>query len=81
MKIFTALECITDFPDDRIEDGDEIVRPPDRTAARAVSDLLKNAGMITSIPELDTANMIVGGSTLLRTDEITGSKSRICTRC
>ena len=49
MKIFTALECGTDFPDDWIED----VQPGGRTAPCAVSDLLKNAGMITSIPKMD----------------------------
>jgi hypothetical protein len=53
MKISTVFECVTDFPDDRIEDGDEIVEPGGRTAACAVSDLLRDAGMITSIPELD----------------------------
>jgi len=49
MKIFTALECVTDFPDDWIED----VQPGGRTAACAISDLLKDAGMITSIPKMD----------------------------
>jgi hypothetical protein len=53
MKICTVLECVTDFPDDAIEDGDRIVQPGGRTAACAVSDLLKDAGMITSIPKLD----------------------------
>jgi hypothetical protein len=53
MKIFTALECVTDFPDDQIEDGDKIVQLGGRAAACAVSDILKKAGMITSIPELD----------------------------
>jgi hypothetical protein len=53
MKIFTALECVTDFPDDRIEDDREIVQPPGRSAAFAVADLLKDAGWITTIPELD----------------------------
>ena len=49
----TALECVTDFPDDQIEDGRKIVQPAGRAVACAVSDLLKDAGMITSIPELD----------------------------
>jgi hypothetical protein len=49
----TALECVTDFPEDRIEDGGKIVQPGGRGAACAVSDILKKAGMITSIPELD----------------------------
>ena len=49
----TALECVTDFPDDQIEDGRKIVQPGGRAVTCAVSDLLKDAGMITSIPELD----------------------------
>ena len=49
----TALECVTDFPDDHIEDGRKIVQPGGRAVACAVSDLLKDAGMITTIPELD----------------------------
>ena len=47
-----ALECVTDFPDDQI-DGRKIVQPGGRAVACAVSDLLKDAGMITTIPELD----------------------------
>jgi len=53
MKTFTSLECVTDFPDDQIEDGSRIVQPGGRAVACAVSDLLKDAGMITTIPELD----------------------------
>jgi len=49
----TALECVTDFPDDHIEDGRKIVQPGGRAVACAVSVLLKDAGMITTIPELD----------------------------
>ena len=49
----TALECVTVFPDDQIEDGRKIVQPGGRAVACAVSDLLKDAGMITSIPKLD----------------------------
>jgi hypothetical protein len=49
----TVLECVTDFADDQIEDGCKIVQPGGRAVACAVSDLLKDAGMITSIPELD----------------------------
>ena len=49
----TTLECVTDFPDDQIEDGRKIVQPGGWAVACAVSDLLKDAGMITSIPELD----------------------------
>jgi hypothetical protein len=49
----TALECVTDFPDDQVDDGDKIVQTGGRGAACAVSDILKKAGMITSIPELD----------------------------
>ena len=49
----TALECVTDFPDDQIEHGRKIVQPGGRAVTCAVSDLLKDAGMITSIPELD----------------------------
>jgi len=49
----TTLECVTDFPDDQIEDGCKIVQPGGRAVACAVSDLLKDAGMITSIPKLD----------------------------
>src|SRR6516165_12201653 len=49
----TTLECVTDFPDDQIEDGRKIVQPGGRAVTCAVSDLLKDAGMITSIPELD----------------------------
>jgi hypothetical protein len=52
-NLFTALECVTDFPDDQIEDDRKIVQPGGRAVACAVSDLLKNAGMITTIPELD----------------------------
>ena len=50
MKIFTALECVAD---DQIEDGRKIVPPGGRAVAYAVSDLLKDAGIITTIPELD----------------------------
>jgi len=46
MKIFTLLECVTDFPDHRIEDGSKVVEPGGRAAACAVSDLPKRAGMI-----------------------------------
>jgi hypothetical protein len=53
MKILTALECVADFPDDQIEDGHKIVQPGGRAVACAVSDLLKDAGIITTIPELD----------------------------
>src|SRR5262245_61502462 len=53
MKTFTSLECVTDFPDDQIEDGSRIVQPGGRAVACAVSDLLKDAGIITTIPELD----------------------------
>src|SRR5262252_2446730 len=49
----TALECVTDFADDQIEDGRKIVQPGGRAVACAVSVLLKDAGMITTIPELD----------------------------
>jgi hypothetical protein len=49
----TALECVTDFPDDQIEDGRKIVQPGGQAVACAVSDLLKDAGMITTIPALD----------------------------
>ena len=49
----TALECVTDFPDDQIEDGRKIVQPGGRAVACAVSDLLKDAGMTVTIPELD----------------------------
>ena len=49
----TTLEWVTDFPDDQIEDGCKIVQPGGRAVACAVSDLLKDAGMITSIPKLD----------------------------
>jgi hypothetical protein len=52
-NLFTALECVTDFPDDQIEDDRKIVQPGGRAVACAVSDLLKDAGMITTIPELD----------------------------
>jgi hypothetical protein len=53
MKICTLLQCVTDFPDDTIEDGDRIVQPGGRNVACAVSDLLKDAGMITSTAKLD----------------------------
>ena len=49
----TTLECVTDFADDQIEDGRKIVQPGGRAVTSAISDLLKDAGMITSIPELD----------------------------
>ena len=49
----TTLECVTDFPDDQIEHGRKIVQPGGRAVTCAVSDLLKDAGMLTSIPELD----------------------------
>jgi hypothetical protein len=53
MKIVAALECVTDFPDDLVVDGDEIIKPSGQAVAGAISDLLKGAGKITSIPELD----------------------------
>jgi hypothetical protein len=53
MNVFTALECVTDFADDRIEDDRDIIQLPGRAAAFAVADLLKDAGWVTTIPELD----------------------------
>jgi len=54
--MINVLECVTDFPDDHIEDGGRIVQLGGRAVACAVSELLKDTGMITTIPELDGAH-------------------------
>lgn len=53
MNILKTLECVADFPDDQLEDGGRIVRPGGRAVAHAICDLLKDAGWITTNPELD----------------------------
>ncbi|MBO0757822.1 MAG: hypothetical protein J2P54_18410 [Bradyrhizobiaceae bacterium] len=51
--MINVLECVTDFPDDQIEDGDRIVQPGGRAVAFVIADLLKEYGMITTTPQLD----------------------------
>lgn len=53
MKLFTALKCTSNLPDDQIEDGDKIVQPGGRSVAYAVAELLQGAGMGVSNPTLD----------------------------
>ncbi len=53
MKFFTALTCATTLPDDHEwdETGEETVKPGGESAARALADLLKQAGMDVGTPE------------------------------
>jgi hypothetical protein len=53
MKKFNTIECVTDFPDDQIEEDGRIIQPGGRAAAFAVADLLRECGMITTVPQLD----------------------------
>ncbi len=54
MKFFKALVCVTTLPDDHEWDeaGEETVKPGGESAARTLADLLKQAGMDVSAPEL-----------------------------
>lgn len=54
MEFFTALTCTTTLPDDHEWDeaGEETVKPGGESAAYALADLLRQAGMDVSTPEL-----------------------------
>lgn len=54
MKFFTSLRCGTTLPDDHEwdETGDSMVKPAGESVACALADLLKQAGMHVSAPEL-----------------------------
>ncbi len=54
MKFFTALTCAVTLPDDHEWDeaGENTVKPGGESAAIALADLLRQAGMDVSTPEL-----------------------------
>ncbi len=53
MKLSTALECMTDLPEDQIEDGEEIIQLGGQGVALEISNLLNGEGINTSPPTLD----------------------------
>ena len=54
MKFFTALTCATTLPDDHEWDeaGEQMVKPGGESVACTLAELLKQAGMTVSPPEL-----------------------------
>lgn len=51
--IKTAIECVADFPDDHLEESDEIVRASGMSLSQAIADLLTKAGVKVAAPSLD----------------------------
>jgi hypothetical protein len=52
-RLKSAIECVADFPDDHLEESDEIVRASGMSLSRAIADLLTESGVSASAPTLD----------------------------